>query len=137
MVHESITIQGINSGDVAAIWAEVLPVLMPAFHAGEFNEYDVFEALWNEDMQLWVGRRGDAIICAWTTRIVTTARGAIAVIQHCGGEYMDAFGDYVPRLKEWARANGATHLRLIGRDGWRRLLKRHFEKSYAVLESEL
>jgi hypothetical protein len=137
MVHEELTIRGISAESVPDIWYDVLPLLRPCIHEIEMDEWDLFEELWNSTMQLWIGERNGEIICAMTTRIDVYSQGKIASILHVGGEFDEAFKNYLPRLKEWAVSKGAGCLRMVGRVGWNRWLKEHFDKTYYVMEAEL
>lgn len=137
MVHEGLTIGGVPSDQIAQVWEEVAPLLRPCLHPAEIDETDLYLDLCDKEKQLWVGRRDGKVICAMTTMITKYSQGNVAVIIHVGGEFDEAFRDYLPRLKEWAKANNANALRLIGRVGWARKLKEHFEDNYQVLESKL
>jgi len=137
MVHQSLAIKGIASAEVPSVWDEVKPMLMPAVHKVEMDDLDLFEALWNADMQLWVGIENEKIICAMTTRIDTHEHGKVATILHVGGRFEKEFTEYLPRLKQWAKASGADYLRLIGRPAWSRKLKEHFETNFVMMESRL
>ena len=137
MVYEELSIQGVPAENIAGIWPQVAPLLVPCLHAAEYDEQSLLESLEAKDVQLWVGRRGGHVICAMTTRIDAHHCGKVATILHVGGEFDEGFRDYLPRLKQWAKESGAGHLRVIGRAGWQRWLKEHFETHYTMLEAKL
>lgn len=137
MVHESITVNGISYADVPLVWDEVAHLIEPALLPAERTLQHVFDDCCTKDAQLWIGRRGGKAIAVMVTRICVYPAGKIAYIEHMGGESGDVFANYIPRVKQWAKAAGATRLRMGGRKGWLRLLKQHFDETYYIMESKL
>lgn len=137
MVYEGITIQGISYANVPLVWDEISEIVAKSVLEVERSADDVFADLCEKKAQLWIGRRGSSIIACMVTRIVLFPAGKVALIEHVAGEFEKAFIGYLPRLEVWAKGEGATHLRIIGRAGWVRVLKGHFEATYQILEKKL
>jgi len=137
MVHENITIQGISSCHIIAAWPGIVHLLEPAVNKHEYTLEQVREELKTGTMQLWIGARDNEPIAVMTTKIAVFPNSKIAYIMHVGGEFEDSFKHYLPRLFNWARANGASAIRMVGREGWKRSLKDYFENTNIVMEQIL
>lgn len=134
---ELLTIRGVASYEVPTLWPEVWGLLEPAVHPSEYTEDQLLDALYSQDLQLWIGEGDGEITCAMTTKIAIYDNAKVAVIPHVGGQFDVEFKDYLPRLKEWAIDAGAQYLRIVGRPGWTRTLREHFDETYSIMEARL
>lgn len=93
------------------------PALIPITH--------IDELLVNELAQFWA--TDDA---AMVTQLNAWPGGAVTVeVIAAAGKKADILGPLHSAAQEWAKLNGATHVLVAGRDGWRRELPdfRHYQ----------
>lgn len=93
------------------------PALIPITHIDEL----LVEGL----AQFWA--TGDAAI---VTRLVEWPGGAVTIeVIAAAGRKADITGPLHAAAREWAAANGATHVLVAGREGWKRELPdfRHYQ----------
>lgn len=114
----------------ARAWLE--PAL--AYGSGEGWD-DVAAELDREHAQLWEVRKGgDPCLAAAVTRL---CEDGAAEFWLCGGADMAEWLDpLIDKVSRWARDEGKTRLRLIGRPGWKRTLPDWKERG-VILERAL
>lgn len=119
-----ITIEGIQSVDVAAAWPTVESWIRDALEAGHSLESidDVREQIEARDYQLWVVN--DPLpVAAFVTRIATGELGSALVAVCLGGRGMQHWLFAVEDvISNFARAKGCKRVCLHGRRGWARQL---------------
>ena len=126
--------------EIDKVWEQVLPFIEAplTYNNGEFEAEDIYKALIEKKMQLWVAFN-DRIRAAMVTEVVNYPRKKIVRIVTLGGENMMGWiDDGVNLLKRWAKTQGATGLEVIGRKGWIRTLdKLGFIHTHVVLKKEI
>lgn len=112
---------GIKAADIDDVWEYISPEV-----AKGLSEFDTLEgvrkALKNELAQLWVGWQGQRERIAVITQITDYDRGRVLLIRHCGGNGLEHLIEHYDVLEDYARAHDCTHIDIVGRDGWGRLL---------------
>ena len=109
--------------------------LEPALAYGDGADWsEVAADLDRDHAQLWEVRGGDRCLAAAVTRLC--ADGA-AEFWLCGGTGMaDWLSPLIDIVSRWARDEGKSRLRLIGRRGWKRALPGWTERG-VILEHAL
>jgi hypothetical protein len=91
-------------------------------------EYDLLEG----DGLLWLACDGSTIEAAAATLLVNTDRHLVCLITALGGANMDRWFPLLEQIEDWAKAEGAALVRVIGRPGWVRMLKNYrFQMSFS------
>ena len=119
---------------VGRVWPRVDNYIRQAIIQGgvgtDFNE--VVDDLVNERALLWIGFDRDAnlIVSAGVTQLTTDK---VCTLVAYGGRREDHL---LQTIEDYARAEGCTRMRVLGRKGWIRVLK-NYHQPYVVLEKEL
>lgn len=108
---------------------------------GERDMGHVCAALASGENQLWVyWDEQSEHIGTVVTRIIDFDAMRACVIEYCAGP-ANAVQDYFNHIEEietWARYNGCQETRIVGRKGWRRVLRDYgYEHQYEVLGKKL
>lgn len=85
---------------------------------------------------LWIVYTQKTIDCALITRLMKGRDGLSCEIMACGGRGMKSWLGFMPIIERYAKAEGCDKLRVVGRLGWRRILK-EFEPTGVVLEKRV
>lgn len=108
---------------------------MCATSRGTYNVSKVLEGLLAQRMQLWLAMRDEKIEAAGISEITTFPLKKIGEFT-VAGESMTEWLEFLPQIEFWAKNLGCKNMRLIGRKGWKKLLKDYHETNI-VLEKEL
>ena len=77
------------------------------------------------------------IIAVATTELRRTEHSLVCVITSCAGCLGDELHQLLAGIEDYARAEGCSCVRLMGRRGWARRLKAHYVQRHVVLERQL
>ena len=114
-------------------WPHTAPLIRRAIERVGISRFeDVERDLFNNYALLWIHWDGKEIDCAAVTQI----GGDVCTVVAVGGKNIKAWIDSEKILGDYAKANGCTRLRGIGRDGWRRYLPA-YKRKYFVIERDL
>jgi len=133
-----LNLSGIPAEQVLSVWDEVEPLVERVLpHAdGEYTAETVLTSLLKRDMQLWIGHEDNKIIYMGISEMSQFPSGQIvATIVMVAGERVDEWLEDLTLFEDWAKANGASKVRLMGRPGWRKKL--NYKNTYTVLSREL
>lgn len=124
-------IEGIQSEEIDALWPQVVFLVDRAmgYIDGKMSSEDVYKALKNKKMQLWLVPGG-----IWVTQIEQYPRSKRLEWVAAAGEYND-WTEYLPILFEWAESQGCDAVEIVGRPGWGR--KTGFEEIHRVFRVKL
>ena len=81
---------------------------------------------------MWLAYDGNEVLAACTTHLV----GGACEVTACGGKNLKAFLPLIADLEQFARDEGCTKFRVIGRAGWSRVLEKYKTKAI-ILERSL
>lgn len=78
-------------------------------------------------------------ICgAAITDVYDTGYGVVCNVNAIGGTGLDDWYHLIGIIDDYARANGCTSMRLMGRKGWqRKLARRDFKMTGVIMERKL
>lgn len=119
---------------VASIWPHVRALVKSAVDRAEGDFGHIECEVLSGMQQLWLASDGKTIEAAAVTQLVFIGGRKTCVIVACGGR-----GDWVRLingLEDFAKAEGCTRTRIIGRKGWLRVLKQYRAK-YVTMDKEL
>lgn len=116
---------GIQTADLYRAWPDLWPLLKPAYDYSPDKD-DLLAGIRERRFALWaVYARSIAV-----AGIVTRPRVGTSGELHChlwlvGGSRLSEWaGDFIEKLKPWARENGCTMITGNGRKGWDRIVRR-------------
>lgn len=123
----------VDPKEIDKIWPKVSPLIGRAIDKVQFSDFETVE----RDVLLggslvWLAWDGEKILAAAVTQIT----GDVCEIVACGGSGLRRWQDLIGKLEDYARAEGCTRMRIIGRKGWARRLKDYWSPC-VVLERHL
>jgi hypothetical protein len=122
---------------VADLWPRVKEHLFSAVRRTDLSHTeDIERDLMEGDGLLWLICDGNVIEAAGATLLVNTDQHMVCLITALGGENMDKWLPLLAQIEDWARAEGAALVRIMGRPGWARVLK-GYAVTNVVLERAL
>jgi|KBSSwiStaDraftv2_1062776.scaffolds.fasta_scaffold68511_5 hypothetical protein len=130
-MHCTAELLCVDPAVIHKIWPHVREMIFSASgRTGLSNPEDTeFELLRGEQL-LWLAWDGEKIKAALSTRLAN----GVCSITACGGKDMKSWVGLFPQLESFARNEGCS-LRISGRIGWARVLKKYgFKMKYAILE---
>ncbi len=126
--------------EVNRIWDFVEPFLgmMTPYTEGELLPEDFYESLTNGGMQLWVAVTENEVVAAMVTQVIPYPRKNVLRIICIGGQHMDKWLRFFPRVEDFALYAGCSSMECWGRKGWLRILKDWGWKcSYHIITKDL
>jgi hypothetical protein len=121
---------------VPEFWPYVRPLIVRAMQRGGGAFWPVESAVLQGRALLWLAWNGERIEAAAVTELQQSEWRKVCEIVACGGAVLARWIDLIDGIEQYARAEGATAVRIVGRDGWERVL-RNYRRKRVVLEKEL
>ena len=134
-------ISAVPHDKVAEIWPKVVSLLQMATDTTgpRFGVFDIFHGLLNNELSLWVVIDEEAIVAAFTTRIIQYTECKGLSIDWVGGSKMFKWlPEAMDVLKDYAKREGCERLEGYGRPAWGRVLaKDGWVPEYTAYKLEL
>lgn len=99
---------------------------------------DIRAGLKSADKQLFGVEDAGSVLGVVVTKIVVTPKGRVCEVHACCGTSADIRAVVellLPRIEAWAEEIGCARMRVIGRKGWKRIL-RDYRQPGVVMEKE-
>lgn len=127
-------LQGVPAHMLEDVWPVVWPMLEKVFAkldvAKYYEEKDIYKAIEERQMQLWVVVEDSKIKASIVTQFINYPRWKALDVMLVGGEDVQNCAIQVwNTLKQYARSHKADGIRGFGRPGWLRVLKIDAEPS--------
>ena len=87
-------------------------------------------------MLLWLAWNGSRIMGVAITQLLEDNDRRLCVIVACGGKQISGWFHLLGNIEQYARKEKCVAVRVMGRYGWRKLL-RDYREPYVVLEKRL
>lgn len=131
----------IDPEKINLIWPQVSHFIHAAFVTGlgDDTPETVKADLDNKMALLWVVWDGKGLIAAATTKLMVQPNGRKqCVITSCGGRELPRWIGFIKELEDYARAEGCTQFRMMGRPGWKTWFKEYgYVEPWVCLQKEL
>lgn len=118
-----------------------LPFIQSALEqtAGELTLEEILADVANRKRHLWLIKLEDEFLAGVVTQMYSTQSGLkIGEITMAGGKDYAAWSHFSDTIGQFFKAQGCKIMRVIGRDGWEKLLKpKGFAKKHIILDKEL
>ena len=123
--------------EVHAVWPHVSLLILSAIRRGGLSSFAAIEhnVLAGKAL-LWLASADGAIHAAAVTELHRTEWRKICVIVACGGRQMRRWIGLIKKIEEFARAEKCSAVRILGREGWSRVLP-DYDCRRVLLEKEL
>jgi hypothetical protein len=119
------------------IWPVVRDLIRKAIERTNLSD---FEAVERDVLQgrslLWLALDGERIHAAATTELTIAQGRKACVVVACSGKGRGNWLHLLDRIEDYARAEGCSCMRIIGRKGWQRALNGYGVR-WAILEKGL
>jgi hypothetical protein len=127
----------VNPAEVKTVWPKVRPMIYAAMKRGNFGALSsVEDDVLNGDSLLWLAHDDKEIAAACISQIGETEWRKVCTIVACGGTNMNRWLGLLEQIEAYARAEGCSATRIIGRDGWSAVLP-DYRHHRAILEKDL
>ncbi len=120
---------------IPQIWPRVSGLIYVAIKKGGISSFTpVQESVLSGRAKLFIAWDGsESIQAAAVVDVVTTEfRNAVCEVTACGGRGMERWLHFMSGIEGWARDQGCSAMRIIGRRGWLRALEGYHEKRLVI-----
>jgi hypothetical protein len=132
----SVKFTGIHSNEVEKFWPKAGHFIRLGLAEGAVLEH-VFYNLVTCKNQLWAAFRGNDMVAACVTELVTIGGRDVCNVISIGGTGLHDWLPHLTTIESWAKANGRSAMRFPEvRKGWARVLK-DYTVTKIILEKEL
>lgn len=140
MADCSTSLLGVKAEEIDAVWGSVAELIAKALdHGGNrFTLGDIYKALVERDMQLWVAvDRAAEVLGLAITEIRHYPNRKVCAVLICTGRDAKLWLDHVDGIMAWAKAEGCQTFEAWSRKGWARLFKGRLKMTHVMLERDL
>lgn len=104
---------------IKTIWPNVRPLILSAMKRGDFGAFaPVEDDVLNGDALLWIAHEDKSISAACISQIGETEWRKVCTIVACGGTNMRQWVGLLEQIEAYAKAEGCSASRIVGREGW-------------------
>jgi hypothetical protein len=122
---------------IDAFWPVVSPLIREAMKRGDIMDLDAVEIkVRTGQALLWIAWDGSDIQAAAVTEIFIANGQRFCTVVACGGSDRDRWLPLLGQLEDYASREQCTSALILGRPGWKRLLKSYRVKGL-ILEKQL
>lgn len=130
----------VNPHDIPTLtaeWARLRPTIKRAYDKTGLGLFSATEvAVLTGKQLIWYIREGDEILAAAVTLLLNTDAGKVCEVVAGGREHGRWAQWAMHKLEEFAKAEGCSKMRIIGRRGWSKALP-EFQTKYVIHEKGL
>ena len=127
----------IDPARVAEFWPHVRGMILGAIErCGLSDPRDVEISILSGGSLLWIAWNGATIEAAASTQITAVNSDKTCTLVACGGTDRRRWLPMLRKLEIYAKAEGCSRVRIIGRRGWSRILESYAVK-HVILERPL
>ncbi len=113
----------VHPDNIKRVWPKVKPLILSAMMRGDFGAFAPVEAdVLNGDALLWIAKDEKEIVAACVSQIGETEWRKVCTIIACGGTEMRRWLGLLDQIEAYAKAEGCSASRIVGRDGWSAVL---------------
>ncbi len=131
---------GVLSHYIDKVWFDVAPLLEKAvaYSDGKYHLDDVYAALINRDMQLWVAYDDTGLKVCCVTQILSFPRKRVMLLVFVAGKDSDDWLHLIEKLKEFAKEHQCHTVEFYGRPGWEKTTKDiGFKKIHTIFKLDV
>lgn len=119
-------LQGIQPDEIETYLPHIRPLLATVIdRVREIDEASLLRRIKSANSQCWIIHNQAEIICVGISTLVTSGSVDICIVAYLAGKHgrMDDWLHHLEEIKEFARAHDCEILRIVGREGWKRVIK--------------
>lgn len=115
----------VDPDEVHQVWPFVRDGVWTALNKGVGGAFNLVERdVLRGDALLWLAVE-QQICGACITQLIETDQGRKCLILSLHGDGMDGWFGFLPKIEEFAKAEGCATVEVTGRVGWKRILKEY------------
>jgi hypothetical protein len=119
------------------LWPHARPFIVAAIERGGLSNFSEIEsALFKNLAQLWIVWDGVEMIAAAVTELQTVKDKKFCSLTAVGGKDFQRWLHLLSRIENFAHDEGCKSVRIMGREGWGRILK-DYKQTRVILEKEI
>lgn len=127
----------VDPKEIRRIWPHASHFIKRAILRTGLSDFEeVEDSILDGDALLWLAWDGERIEAAASTILETANERKSCVIVACGGEDMSHWLGLIAQIETYAKNEGCSCARIIGRRGWSRVLE-GYRAEYAILEKAI
>lgn len=133
-------LRGVPATQVDLVWTPVKHFIQAALDRteGEMSIDDVYNALIDRDMQLWILLDEFHVIGALVTQILEFPNVKACRYVAMGGDVHGDFDEITGMIEQWAATQGCQRMEIVGRPGWARALRDHgYRQAYSYVTKRI
>lgn len=124
----------VDPKQIRRIWPHASHFIKQAILRTGLSDFrEVEDSILDGDALLWLAWDGERIEAAASTVLEVANTKKTCVIVACGGDDMTHWLDLISQIETYAKNEGCTCSRIIGRRGWLRVLEGYSAK-HVILE---
>jgi hypothetical protein len=118
------------------MWPHAKNYIRSAIERTNLGSFEIIERdVLSGGQLLWIAWEGQ-ILAAATTRLADNGRRKVCEIVACSGGDRDKWLPLIRQIEDYAKNEGCSSTRIIGRVGWERVLD-GYRREYVILEKAL
>jgi hypothetical protein len=136
-MSRSVELVCVPPDTVRKVWPRVCDLIYEAMRRGNLSGYQgVADLVLGGRGLLWLAWDGQKVHAAAVTALVATEWRKVCELIACGGKDLPRWLHLIEKIEDYARAEGCSAVRIVGRKGWQRMLTDYRTKR-VILEKEI
>ena len=131
---------GVNKECVPLIWPKIEPIIQRILDVDKdrYDTNDILDEILDGILQVWIGSENDEIEVVVLTKIVPFKKKNVVFIEMLGGKNLYNWINNIDIIKQWGTENNCESIEIIGRPGFRKILKDfNFKEKRVIYEAQL
>lgn len=125
----------IQSHQIGKYWPIILGFLLK-IDDPEWTTDEVYEAIKDQDAQVWGVVKDHEVLGIWITKILNTRRHRYGLVWICAGDGLSIGLELFPHIESWFKELGCKYIEIQGRSGWKKIMP-DYELKHIVLRKTL
>jgi hypothetical protein len=124
-MKDKIRMYGVLDYAIDTVWKEVLPLVERAvgYSYGKFKSEDVYQALKEKEMQLWLMMDNSGLKACVITQVHIYPQTKVMMFVFAAGEDCKGWVHFIEDYKKFAKEQDCDSIEIYGRRGWGKAMK--------------
>ncbi len=132
-----IILSSVPADKARDVWPYVNGRIWRAMNRGGLGSYRIVkDMILDGRAMLWLAQDGERIHAVAVTSLAITEWRKVCEITALAGSGMRNWFAFLPAIERYAKNEGCSSMRLMGRKGWARVLK-DYKSKHVILEKDL
>ncbi len=136
-MRSTVDLVCIDPKRVSEVWPHVKHLIRSAIERTGLSDFlDVERSVLRGDQLLWMAWNGLGVEAAATTHLIRVSGRKVCELTACGGKDRMRWLPLLNDIETYAKNEGCDAMRILGREGWSRVLN-DYHIAHVVLEKDL